>query len=92
MDEKAVRRAGLDYWKHVDLREHGRCVLAVDRRVHLFDQGNALHTGPVPARGRPRIWLRDQGMPKALVETMGRFASRFDLRSGRSTFRTRSQL
>ena len=22
MDEKAVRRAGLDYWKHVDLQEH----------------------------------------------------------------------
>ena len=22
LDEKAVRRAGLDYWKHVDLQEH----------------------------------------------------------------------
>jgi len=39
-DEKAVRRAGLDYWHHVDLTEHADpdafFAWARDRRVHLF--------------------------------------------------------
>ena len=39
-DDKAVRRAGLDYWKHVSVTEHGSSDdfwgWAVGRRVHLF--------------------------------------------------------
>lgn len=39
-DEKAVRRAGLDYWRHVDLTEHPDPRAFFDwadgRRVHLF--------------------------------------------------------
>lgn len=38
--EKAVRRAGLDYWRHVDLTEHASPEAfwgwAEGRRVHLF--------------------------------------------------------
>ena len=30
MDEKAVRRAGLDYWKHVDLQEHANFDVFLD--------------------------------------------------------------
>jgi tRNA (cytidine/uridine-2'-O-)-methyltransferase len=40
MDAKAVRRAGLDYWKHVDLMEHADgdafWSWAQGRRVHVF--------------------------------------------------------
>lgn len=39
-DDKAVRRAGLDYWKNVDVVEHESEAAfwkwAGDRRVHLF--------------------------------------------------------
>ena len=39
-DDKAVRRAGLDYWKHVDVVEHESesafWAWASDRTVHLF--------------------------------------------------------
>ena len=39
-DDKAVRRAGLDYWKHVDVVEHADATAfwgwASDRRVRLF--------------------------------------------------------
>lgn len=45
IDDKAVRRAGLDYWKHVDLVEHEDADAfwrwAVDRRVHLFSTKGA---------------------------------------------------
>ena len=39
-DDKAVRRAGLDYWKHVDVQEHDDTeafwTWAAGRRVRLF--------------------------------------------------------
>ena len=39
-DDKAVRRAGLDYWKHVDVHEHADAdrfwSWAQGRTVHLF--------------------------------------------------------
>ena len=39
-DDKAVRRAGLDYWKHVAVEEHASSEAfwewAGNRRVHLF--------------------------------------------------------
>jgi len=40
IDDKAVRRAGLDYWKHVDLQEHDSDEAfwrwTEGRQVHLF--------------------------------------------------------
>ncbi len=40
IDDRAVRRAGLDYWRHVDLVVHDDddafWAWAADRRVHLF--------------------------------------------------------
>lgn len=46
MDEKAVRRAGLDYWQHVDLQEHENFDTflrwAADRRIFaLTTKGTA---------------------------------------------------
>ena len=45
MDEKQVRRAGLDYWKHLQLVEHADDAAfwawAADRRVHLFSSHGA---------------------------------------------------
>lgn len=40
LDERYVRRAGLDYWRHVDLRQHAgwlefRAAMA-DRNLHFF--------------------------------------------------------
>ena len=79
MEEKYVRRAGLDYWKQVDLHEHvdedafwswaeGRC-------VHLFskfgDQTFAqcpYATGDVLLFGRETV-----GLPRELVEERGAF-------------------
>jgi tRNA (cytidine(34)-2'-O)-methyltransferase len=77
MSEKAVRRAGLDYWQHVDLREHDDADAfwrwAADRRVHLFSShGQRPHTD-CPARdgdvllfgpesvGLPREWVEQRG-------------------------------
>lgn len=38
LDEKSVRRAGLDYWKHVDLAEHDsfEAFLAKEMPSHLY--------------------------------------------------------
>jgi tRNA (cytidine/uridine-2'-O-)-methyltransferase len=38
MDEKAVRRAGLDYWRHVDLQEH-----ATPEAFWAWAEGRRLH-------------------------------------------------
>jgi tRNA (cytidine/uridine-2'-O-)-methyltransferase len=80
MDERAVRRAGLDYWQHVDLLEH------VDeaafwswlggRRVHLFSShGNlgshhtcAFEHGDVLLFGR-----ETKGLPLDLVAARGAY-------------------
>ncbi len=78
-DEKAVRRAGLDYWKHVRLVEHPdedafwRWV--ADRRVHLFSSHGArpysacrYERGDVLLFGRETV-----GLPTGLVAARGAF-------------------
>ncbi len=76
-DEKAVRRAGLDYWKHVDVAEHADLDAFLrwgeGRRLRLFSShGSAPYTA-IP-------WQRDDvlvfgcesvGLPRALVEARG---------------------
>lgn len=77
MDEKAVRRAGLDYWRHVDLVEHPTEEAfwrwAEGRRVHLFSShGTQPHTrcpfepGDVLLFGPETV-----GLPPELVEQRG---------------------
>jgi tRNA (cytidine/uridine-2'-O-)-methyltransferase len=76
-DDKAVRRAGLDYWKHVNVTEHededAFWAWAEKRRVHLFStKVSRAYTsikwdrGDVllfgaESKGLPEEWLRTRG-------------------------------
>ena len=77
MDDKAVRRAGLDYWKHVDLQEHASLdafrAWAEGRRTFLFSShGTAVHTAPTYQAGDVLIFGREtKGLPKDWVEAEG---------------------
>ncbi len=78
-DEKAVRRAGLDYWKHVDVVEH-RDLEAFwawvgERPSHLFSShGEAPFTACPFERGSVLVFGRESvGLPRSLVEARGAF-------------------
>lgn len=78
MDAKAVRRAGLDYWKHVDLVEHADEQSFWDwvgeRRIHLFSAKGRLgrHTDCQYQRGDVLLFGRETvGLPPELVEARG---------------------
>jgi tRNA (cytidine/uridine-2'-O-)-methyltransferase len=79
MDEKAVRRAGLDYWKHVDLREHADADAfwrwAEGRRVHLYSShGAAPYTACAYERGDVLVFGRETvGLPRELVDAKGAY-------------------
>jgi tRNA (cytidine/uridine-2'-O-)-methyltransferase len=78
-DEKAVRRAGLDYWKHVDVQEHtsGAAFLewAADKRIFLFSS----RPGPSFLRvdwkeGDVVVFGREsKGIPKDLLNRYGSY-------------------
>lgn len=76
-DDKAVRRAGLDYWKHVDVVEHGSAEAfwswAEGRRVHLFSaKGSEAHTRCPVQTGDVLLFGRESvGLPQALVDRHG---------------------
>jgi len=70
MDERAVRRAGLDYWKHVDLVEHRTeqdfWRWAAGRRVFLLStHANTSYTQPTYAHGDVLVFGREtKGLPE----------------------------
>lgn len=77
MDDRAVRRAGLDYWRHVDLQEHADDAAfwawAEGRRVHLFAAGGdrpytqaTFEGGDVLLFGKETV-----GLPRDWVERHG---------------------
>lgn len=76
-DDKAVRRAGLDYWKHVDVVEHDslEAFLAAlsGRRLHLFSShGRARYTAPTYAHGDVLVFGRESvGLDPELVDRHG---------------------
>ena len=76
-DDKAVRRAGLDYWKHVDVVEHESEAAfwgwAEGHRVHLFSaRGTEPHTRCPVDRGDVLLFGRESvGLPDSLVEERG---------------------
>lgn len=78
-NEKAVRRAGLDYWKHVDVVEHGSAdafwAWAGARTVHLFSaRGTRPHTRCPVVRGDVLMFGRESvGLPDALVQARGAY-------------------
>jgi tRNA (cytidine/uridine-2'-O-)-methyltransferase len=79
MGEKAVRRAGLDYWKDVRLFEHEDAPSfwrwASGRRVHLFSAaGKRPYTQCSFRRGDVLLFGRESvGLPRSLVEERGAF-------------------
>ncbi|MGB0639837.1 MAG: tRNA (cytidine(34)-2'-O)-methyltransferase [Myxococcota bacterium] len=76
-DDKAVRRAGLDYWKHVNVTEHADenafWQWADQRRVHLFStkvspayttiewQRGDVLLFGAESKGLPEEWLKARG-------------------------------
>lgn len=79
MDEKAVRRAGLDYWRHVALQEHpdeeAFWDWAAPRRVHLFSARGRqpLHEARFE-RGDVLLFGRETtGLPDELVDRRGAY-------------------
>lgn len=78
-DEKAVRRAGLDYWKHVRLVEHpdeeAFWAWALSRRVHLFSShGQRPYSACRYERGDVLLFGRETvGLPPELVTARGAF-------------------
>jgi len=77
MEAKYVRRAGLDYWKHVDLQEHedeaSFWAWAEGRRVHLFSShGEGTYTECPYAAGDVLLFGRETvGLPKPLIAERG---------------------
>jgi len=79
MEEKYVRRAGLDYWKHVDLREHADedafWKWAGNRPVHLFSKFGEKSFAQCPfAVDDVLLFGRETtGLPKDLIEQRGAY-------------------
>ena len=78
-DEKAVRRAGLDYWKHVDVQEHESLDAFLGwaeseaRPLHLFSARATRSYKRIPyARGDIFVFGRESvGLPPELVSRFG---------------------
>lgn len=76
-DEKAVRRAGIDHWRRVDLVEHADADAfwrwAAGRRVHLLSARGDRPYSQIPwRRGDVALFGREStGLPQALVDSHG---------------------
>lgn len=76
-DEKAVRRAGLDYWKHVDVVEHADLDSLFrdigSRRLWLFSSHGEEPFTRIPfERGDVLVFGRESvGLPADLVARLG---------------------
>lgn len=79
MDDKQVRRAGLDYWKDVDLVEHENAEAFWDwaegRRIHLFSaHGKQVYTACDFQPGDVLVFgCETKGLPRALIEQRGAY-------------------
>lgn len=77
IDEKAVRRAGIDHWRHVDLQEHADLdafeTWAEGRRLHLFStHGVPAHTEVHYAPGDVLVFgCESKGLPDDWVTRRG---------------------
>lgn len=77
VDERAVRRAGLDYWRHVDLQEHADAdafwAWAAGRAVYpLTARGGVPYTRIPFAPGDVFVFGRESvGLPPGVVEQRG---------------------
>ncbi len=77
MDQRQVRRAGLDYWKHVDLVEHedgdAFWAWAEGRRIHLYSShGTATYASVTHEPGDVLVFGRESvGLPKDIIAKHG---------------------
>ncbi len=77
MDQRQVRRAGLDYWKHVDLVEHedgdAFWAWAEGRRIHLYSShGTATYASVTHEPGDVLVFGRESvGLPKEFIAKYG---------------------
>lgn len=74
-DEKAVRRAGLDYWHLVDIRQHRTledCLASVDSPGELFlfttRAQRSCYETPMPAGSWLLFGGESKGLPKEILE------------------------
>ncbi len=79
MDAKQVRRAGLDYWRHVQLHEHADAESfwdwAAERRVLLYSSHGARPYTDVAHRDEDVLVFgrESSGLPTELVDRHGAF-------------------
>lgn len=79
IDDKAVRRAGLDYWSQVDVVEHRDAAAffewVADRPLHLMSAlGDRPHTAAPFVRGSVLLFGRESvGLPTELVQRYGAY-------------------
>ena len=79
MDEKQVRRAGLDYWKHVDLQEHMSeddfWRWADERRVYLMSTKGQRPFTAIPFQEEDVLVFgrETKGLPAHLIEQHGAY-------------------
>ncbi|MED5369873.1 MAG: tRNA (cytidine(34)-2'-O)-methyltransferase [Myxococcota bacterium] len=77
--EKAVRRAGIDHWKLVQVREHASEAAFLewvgDRPLHLLSARGERPYTQIPAQDDSVLLFgcESQGLPDALVERFGAF-------------------
>jgi tRNA (cytidine/uridine-2'-O-)-methyltransferase len=90
-DEKACRRAGLDYWKHVDCLRHDdleglRRALPEGGRLIVFSTRAARAYSDVDYREGDCLLFGDEveGLPQEVVDQAGELAVRIPLRSEHS--------
>ncbi len=86
-DERAVRRAGLDYWKHVDCHEHRslnalRSSLPEGARIFCFStRAERLYTEPEYRPGDCLMFgAETDGLPQDVLDAAGDLAVRIPLR------------
>jgi len=76
-DDKAVRRAGLDYWKHVDVVEHKDSATfwqwASNRRVHLFSTKGGRSYGKIDWQAQDVLLFgpETRGLDEELIAKFG---------------------
>ena len=86
VDQKQLRRAGLDYWEHlewevVDDWEMLKSRLPLDRRWFLSKSAQRVYTTAQFQRGDALVFGREtEGLPKSILTEAGEFALRIPIR------------
>jgi len=88
IDDRELKRAGLDYWPSIDVVVHGSFeafleALGDRRRWYLSVHARRIYTDARFARGDALIFGREsKGLPRAIIEQESRRALRIPIREG----------